>query len=123
MDRPLVEIGRYARFGSAWHRYEFARRLEYGLEVNRDPACAVYWYRRAAATPRPPGQLSATEPLGAGDTGIWQADIAVRRLGDADDTALDAVTQSRPAYAGAVQRCTALLQDEARFAVPPPPRW
>jgi hypothetical protein len=123
MDRPLSEIGRYARFGSAWHRYEFARRLEYGVGAPRDPVCAVYWYERAAQTPRPYGRTYATEPLGPGATGIWQAGIAVRRLAEKDDAARDAVDAARPGFGEAAHRCAALITEDARFSAPPSPNW
>lgn len=126
-DRPLVEIGRYARFGSAWHRYEFARRLELGLGVARDPACAVYWYGRADETVRPFGQAYAIEPLGPGETGIWHARAAIRRLTPkpTETIAAPAAAEaaSAPPASDGASRCAGLILDAPAFAQPPTPVW
>jgi hypothetical protein len=127
MERPLTEIGRYARFGSAWHRYEFARRLEHGTGVSRDLVCAIYWYERADQTVRPFGHVYAIEPLGVGETGIWHARAAVRRIKDAKTQ--NAKTEQlgdpapAPSHGDAAARCAGLVMDAPAFAQPPTPVW
>jgi hypothetical protein len=125
MSLPLVEVGRYARFGSAWHRYEFARRLELGAGLPADAQCAAYWYRTAAETPRPFGRTYATEPLTPGETGIMQSQIAIRRLEGRNWTVAYAVDPNLNSkeYATVSTRCASLVLDNPAFARPPSPQW
>lgn len=123
MGLPLTEVGRFARFGSAWHRFEFARRLETGFSIAKDEQCAAHWYRVAAETPRPFGRTYATEPLGSGETGIVQSQVALRRLEARNWTVAYALTPSANAYGDITARCVALVFENPAFARPPSPQW
>lgn len=107
-------LGVVASGSGAWNAYELARRLELGIGVAKDPACAAVWYQRADRIEYDYEDWSNAyvRPLRYRRAGIPQARMGLRRL-----RAAGVAVEAGPAAEATERRCVA-AQQALRSAAP-----